>query len=155
MEQTAAHVSRVISSAPSNAAESARPSSGSAQQDTKLYTPTDGRPVGFVDVADVVDAVVLVVKVDVVDAAVLVVKVDVVDAAVLVVKVDVESVVLVVEVEVEGEEDVVEDKEAAEVVVVAEEFDDLSWYRERRRPPPQISVALPEQTSEQSVDGAA
>jgi hypothetical protein len=113
VEQNAAHVSRVISSAPSNAAESARPSSGSAQQDTKLYTPTDGRPVGFVDVVDIVDAVVLVVKVEV------------------------ESVVLVVEVEVEvedweevveGEEDVVEDdEEAAEVVVVAEEFDDLSW----------------------------
>ena len=87
VEQNAAQVSRVISSVPSNAAESARPSSGSAQQDTKLYTPTDGRPVGFVDVVDVADAVALVVKVEV------------------------ESVVLVVEVEVEDWEEVVADEE--------------------------------------------
>ena len=87
MEQNAAHFSRVISWAPSNAAESARPSSGSAQQDTKLYTPTDGKPVGFVDVVDDVDAVVLGVKVEV------------------------ESVVLVVEVEVEDWEEVVADEE--------------------------------------------
>ena len=104
MEQNAAHISRVITSVPSNAAESARPSSGSAQQDTKLYTPTDGRPVGFVDVVDIVDAVVLDVKVDV------------------------ESSVLVVDDWEEDWEDVVEDEEeATEIVVVAEEFDDLSW----------------------------
>ena len=72
---------------PSNAAVSARPLAGSAQQDTKLYTPTDGGSVGFVIVIDVVDAVVLVVEVE--------------------------------------DEDVVE--EATEVVVVAEEFDDISW----------------------------
>ena len=63
------------------------PSAGSAQQDTKLYTPTDGGFVGLVIVVDVVGAVVLVVEVE--------------------------------------DEDVVE--EGTEVVVVAEEFDDISW----------------------------
>ena len=139
MEQNVAHVSRVISTAPSNAAESARPSSGSAQQDTKLYTPTDGKPVGFVDVVDVVDAVVLVVKVEV-ERVVLVVEVEVEDWEEVVadeeVIEDMEGVVEGIEEEVledveedvvEGEEDVAEDEEATEVVVVAEEFDDLSW----------------------------
>jgi hypothetical protein len=133
VEQNAAHVSRVISSVPSNAAESARPSSGSAQQDTKLYTPTDGRPDGFVDVVDVVDAVVLVIKVEV-ESVVLVVEVEVEDWEVVAdeeeVIEDVEEGMLedVEEDVVEGEEDVVEDEgDATEVVVVAEEFDDLSW----------------------------
>jgi hypothetical protein len=128
-EQTAAHVSRVISSAPSNAAESARPSSGSAQQDTKLYTPTDGRPVGFVDVVDIVDAVVLVVKVEV-ESVVLVVEVEieVEDCEEVVADEEEEVIEDMEEGVVEGEEDVVEDdEEATEVVVVAEEFDDLSW----------------------------
>lgn len=144
-----------------NAAERARPPAGSAQQDTKLYTPTDGRPVGF-DVADVADAVVLIVK-GRVESAVLVVEVEVEDweeeaaadedvlggneVKVLggieeeVLRDDEgaleddeevlggeEEVLEGAEEEVlEGEEDVAEDEAAAEVVVVAEEFDDLCW----------------------------
>lgn len=144
MEQNAAHVSRVISSVPLNAAESARPSSGSAQQETKLYTPTDGRPVGFVDV---VDAVVLVVKVEVKSVVLVIeveveIEVEVKDWEEVVTDEEEEVVEDIKEDVVGGEEDVVEDKEdvaedeedvvedeeeATEVVIVAEEFDDLSW----------------------------
>jgi hypothetical protein len=92
-----------------------------------LYLPTGGRLAGFVGV---VDAVVLVV-----------------DRA----EVEVEDWGEVVE---EDKEEVVEDGEG--VVVIIDELDDvdLRRYRERRREPPQISVGSPEQTYEQSVDGA-
>lgn len=143
MEQNAAHVSRVISSVPSNAAESARPLSGSAQHDTKLYTPTDGRSVGFVDAVDavdVVDAVVLVVEVEVEDweEAAADEEEEVLEGIEEEVLEDMEEGVLeVIEEEVledvkkevlKGKEDEVEvEDKATEVVVVAEEFDDISW----------------------------
>ena len=118
MEQNAAHVSRVILLAPSNAAESARPSFGSAQQDTKLYPPTDGRPVGFVVKLEV-DSVVLVIKVEVENWD------EVVADEEEVIK-DMEEVVDEgIEEEVFGDVDVVEGEE--DVVEAAEEFDDLSW----------------------------
>lgn len=154
MEQNAAQVSRVRSSPLVNAAESVRPPAGSAQQDTKLYTPTDGRPV---DVEDAVDAVVLVVEGRVI-SVVLVVEVEDEDGGAEVVDdedvlggieeevlggieddeeeeevlgaiEDEDEVVGAIEEEVlEGSEDELEDEEAAaEVVVVAEEFDALCW----------------------------
>jgi hypothetical protein len=89
-----------MSSALVNAAGSARPSGGSAQQDTKLYLPTGGRPAGFVGV---VDAVVLVVDW---------------------VEVEVEDWEEVVE---DEEEEVVEDGE--EVVVIVDELDDADLSR--------------------------
>jgi hypothetical protein len=132
VEQNAAHFSRVISSVPSNAAEMVRPPLGSAQQDTKLYKPTDGRPVGFIDVVDVVDAVAVSVEIEI-ESVVLVVEVEVADEEEVIKDME-DEVVAGIEEEVledvevaEGEDDVVEDVEAMEAVVVAEEFDDLCW----------------------------
>jgi hypothetical protein len=97
-----------MSSALVNAAGSVRPSGGSAQQDTKLYLPTGGRPAEFVGIVDVVVLVFDWVEVEV----------EVLDEVVE----DEEEVV-------EDGEVVVEWVEVVAVVVIDDELDDADLSR--------------------------